>query len=48
MDVKLFLEVEEKWYRVDDQEAGNRQFLVMDPDGYLLRFTEDLGVRQIK
>jgi catechol 2,3-dioxygenase-like lactoylglutathione lyase family enzyme len=43
--IQLFLEPEEKWYQVDDYEAGNRQFLVQDPDGYLLRFAEDLGRR---
>jgi len=26
-----------------DMHSGNRQFLVQDPDGYLLRFFEDLG-----
>jgi catechol 2,3-dioxygenase-like lactoylglutathione lyase family enzyme len=44
-NIELFLEPEEKWYRVDDYEVGNKQFLVQDPDGYLLRFTEDLGRR---
>ena len=47
-NVELFMDVEEKWYRKDDMEVGNRQFLVQDPDGYLLRFTEDLGEREIK
>lgn len=41
----LFLPVEEKWYRVGDGEGGNRQFVVADPDGYLLRFFQDLGMR---
>lgn len=41
----LVLPVEEKWYRRDDHEVGNRQFLVADPDGYLLRPFEDLGKR---
>ena len=41
----LFLEMEEKWYRKDSVELGNRQFLVQDPDGYLLRFYQDLGER---
>ncbi|MFT5389936.1 MAG: lactoylglutathione lyase [Gammaproteobacteria bacterium] len=41
----LFLPVEERWYRRDDQEVGNRQFVVQDPDGYLLRFCTDLGSR---
>jgi catechol 2,3-dioxygenase-like lactoylglutathione lyase family enzyme len=45
---ELFLEVEEKWYRKNDIEIGNKQFLVKDPDGYLLRFTEDLGERPLK
>jgi catechol 2,3-dioxygenase-like lactoylglutathione lyase family enzyme len=43
--ISLFLEPEEKWYRKGDQELGTRQFLVQDPDGYLLRFAEDLGIR---
>ena len=41
----LYLPVEEKWYRVGAGETGNRQFVVADPDGYLLRFFEDLGAR---
>lgn len=45
--IPLFMEPEEKWYRVGDREAGNRQFLVQDPDGYLLRFMQDLGERPI-
>ena len=44
--VELFMELKEKWYRKDDVEVGNRQFLVQDPDGYLLRFFEDLGERK--
>jgi hypothetical protein len=46
-NVPLFLELEEKWYRVGDHEVGNKQFLVQDPDGYLLRFTQDLGERPL-
>lgn len=41
----IFLAIEEKWYRVNDIEVGNRQFIVLDPDGYMLRFAEDLGSR---
>jgi catechol 2,3-dioxygenase-like lactoylglutathione lyase family enzyme len=37
--------LEERWYRVGASERGNRQFVVADPDGYLLRFFEDLGER---
>ncbi|QPL05769.1 MULTISPECIES: bleomycin resistance protein [Actinomyces] len=41
----LFLEPEEVWYRADDVLLGVRQFLVQDPDGYLLRLQTDLGRR---
>ena len=41
----LYLPTEEKWYRVGANESGHRQFVVADPDGYLLRFFEDLGSR---
>jgi catechol 2,3-dioxygenase-like lactoylglutathione lyase family enzyme len=44
----LFLPVEDKWYRADRHETGNRQFVVADPDGYLLRFFEDLGARPLE
>ena len=44
----IFLPIEEKWYRVNDVEVGHRQFIVLDPDGYMLRFVEDLGVRKSK
>lgn len=44
--VKVVLPLEERWYRVDGGEAGNRQFVVADPDGYLLRFYEDMGARE--
>lgn len=41
-----FLDMEEKWYQKDAFQVGNRQFLIQDPDGYLLRFYQDLGTRQ--
>lgn len=41
----LFREPNEAWYRVGDREGGQLEFLVQDPDGYLLRFAEDLGER---
>lgn len=34
----LLLRLEEKRYRVGDNHVGQRQFVVVDPDGYLLRF----------
>jgi catechol 2,3-dioxygenase-like lactoylglutathione lyase family enzyme len=41
--IALFRPVEEAWYRSGNTYSGNRQFLVQDPDGYLLRIFEDLG-----
>jgi catechol 2,3-dioxygenase-like lactoylglutathione lyase family enzyme len=41
----IVLPLEDKWYRRDDIELGNRQFIVQDPDGYLLRFFQSLGSR---
>ena len=46
--IPLYLDLEDKWYLVDDTEAGNRQFVVADPDGYLLRFFQDVGTRPAK
>ncbi|MGE3857188.1 MAG: bleomycin resistance protein [Dehalococcoidia bacterium] len=43
--IELFLPLEDRWYRRDATLLGNRQFVVHDPDGYLLRFFQDLGAR---
>lgn len=55
----LVVAIEERWYRVDVEapggrwaeagptEAGNRQFVAADPDGYLWRPYQDLGVRRV-
>lgn len=43
--VTPFTPLEEKWYRAGALERGQRQFVVADPDGYLLRLCETLGVR---
>ena len=39
----VFHEPCEEWYRQGELLLGNREFLIRDPDGYLLRFFEDLG-----
>ena len=43
----LFRPAHEAWYRVGAREVGCRQFLIPDPDGYLLRCQESLGVRPV-
>ncbi len=44
-DWPLFRPPNEAWYRAGGREGGQLEFLVQDPDGYLLRFAEDLGER---
>lgn len=38
----------DNWYRQGKALLGCREFLVMDPDGYLLRFSQDLGKKPFK
>jgi catechol 2,3-dioxygenase-like lactoylglutathione lyase family enzyme len=45
--LSLVVDLEERWYRKNGIERGNQQFVVADPDGYLLRFYTDLGSRQL-
>ncbi|MDD3289180.1 MAG: VOC family protein [Alphaproteobacteria bacterium] len=42
---KIFLPIKDAWYRADNIDLGSRQFIVLDPDGYLLRFSERIGTR---
>lgn len=39
----LFREPRDEWYEVNGLLEGQREFLVLDPDGYLLRFCQYLG-----
>ena len=44
----LFRPLSESWYATSDtQEEGQLEFLVQDPDGYLLRFVQVLGTRSL-
>ena len=45
---KIAFDIEENWYRKDNKLLGNKEFLVQDPDGYLLRFSEDLGEKSLQ
>ena len=40
---KITFEIEENWYRQGNRLLGNKEFLIQDPDGYLLRFFVVLG-----
>ena len=39
----IAFEIEENWYKKENVFVGCKEFLVQDPDGYLLRLSEDLG-----
>ena len=44
---QITFDIEENWYRQDNKLLGNKEFLIQDPDGYLLRFSEDLGEKEV-
>jgi catechol 2,3-dioxygenase-like lactoylglutathione lyase family enzyme len=44
---KIVIPIEDIWYRADKYELGNRQFVVLDPDGYIIRPFSDIGKRLI-
>jgi catechol 2,3-dioxygenase-like lactoylglutathione lyase family enzyme len=46
-DIVLFRQPAEVWYPVGEMLAGQREFLLQDPDGYLLRFVQYLGERPV-
>ena len=37
-NIKFFLDLEIHEYRIDDKISSDKEFLIQDPDGYLLRF----------
>ena len=42
----IFKDLMENWYKKDNMTLGNKEFLVQDPDGYLLRFSQSLGEKE--
>jgi len=46
LNYAIAFDIEENWYRQGDKLLGNKEFLIQDPDGYLLRFSEDLGKKK--
>ena len=39
LDISIFRELKVSEYKVDDEVYQDKEFLIQDPDGYLLRFT---------
>lgn len=44
----LYAQPREVWRRLGDREGGKREFVVQDPDGYLVLMAADLGERPIR
>lgn len=40
-------DIQENWYRAGTKLMGQKEFLIMDPDGYLLRFVQNLGEKDV-
>ena len=47
-DYPLRREIKDSWYQVGNVLHGCRQILVQDPDGYLLRFSQNIGTKPVK
>lgn len=46
--IALFRNMEDTWRETDGVLSGQREFLVQDPDGYLLRFCQALEDRPLE
>lgn len=40
--MELYLDLEVHKYRVDDKISVEKEFIILDPDGYMLRFSETI------
>ncbi|SPF41089.1 Aldoketomutase [Candidatus Desulfosporosinus infrequens] len=40
------IKIQENWYRAGNKLVGHKEFLVLDPDGYLLRFAQGIGEKE--
>ena len=43
----LFVELRERWRDWGDRQGGQREFLVQDPDGYLIMVKQQIGTRPL-
>ncbi len=46
--VEPFVDMYTIWYWRPDHMANHKEFAILDPDGYMLRFSECIGSRPIK
>jgi hypothetical protein len=47
-NVALFQDTKDTWRETGDVLSGQREFLVQDPDGHLLRFCQPLEDRPLE
>lgn len=41
----LYRDSKDTWYQAENIEVGQREFIVQDPEGYLVKLIERLGER---
>jgi catechol 2,3-dioxygenase-like lactoylglutathione lyase family enzyme len=46
--IPSYVELREKWRNWGDREGGQREFLVQDPDGYLVMVNQKIGTRPLQ
>ena len=43
---EIYRQMQDTWYDTETGPVGAKELLVRDPDGYLLRFSQDLGTEK--
>jgi catechol 2,3-dioxygenase-like lactoylglutathione lyase family enzyme len=46
-NIPRYVELRERWRNWGDREGGQREFLVQDPDGYLVMVKQRIGEREL-
>jgi len=46
-NARIYLPLKEEWYQANEVMLGCLQFIVFDIDGYMLRFSQDIGTKPV-
>ena len=46
-NARIYLPLKEEWYQANEIMLGCLQFIVLDIDGYMLRFSQDIGAKPV-
>lgn len=46
-NARIYLPLKEEWYQANEVMLGCLQFIVLDIDGYMLRFSQDIGTKPV-